>query len=131
MQRGQNWNATLLLGLAFASVFAGAGGASGQDAMNVRPGFGYAMHFMSGADAAALLPVPRQEVMLDRPGFGYAMHFMSGADAAALLPVPRQEVMLDRPGFGYTMHFMTGSDAEALLPTGWTKQQTLSKQPQG
>jgi hypothetical protein len=48
MQRHQNGKATLLLGLAFTAFVALGGRASAQDATNVRPGFGYAIEFMTG-----------------------------------------------------------------------------------
>jgi len=100
MQRHQKDKATLLLGLAFTAVFALGGGASAQDAMKVRPGFGYTIQFMTGAAAESLRP------------------------AAA------SEILVVRPGFGYTMDFMTGPAAEALLPPGWAKQKALAKPPQ-
>ena len=95
MQRHQKDKATLLLGLAFTAVFTLGGGASAQDAMNVRP------------------------------GFGYTIDFMTGATAESLLPAPKQEITVVRPGFGYTINFMTGPDAEALLPPGWAKQRMV------
>jgi hypothetical protein len=100
MQRRQNRKTTLFLGLAFTAVFALEGRAFAQDAMKVRP------------------------------GFGYSMDFMTGAAAEALLPASRQEAIVVRPGFGYTIDFMTGPAAEALLPPGWAKQKALTKPPQ-
>lgn len=100
MQRHQNCRTTLLLGLAGTAVFAFGGWAFAQDAMQVRP------------------------------GFGYTIDFMTGTAAAALLPVSRREVMIVRPGFGYTIDFMTGPAAEALLPPDWAKQKSLTKPSQ-
>jgi hypothetical protein len=100
MQGHQNGKAALLLGLAFTAVFTSGGRASAQDAMNVRP------------------------------GFGYTIDFMTGAAAESLLPASRPEIIVVRPGFGYTMDFMTGPAAEALLPPGWAKQKALAKPPQ-
>jgi hypothetical protein len=85
MQRRQNRKTTLLLGLAFAAVFA-LEGAFAQDSMKVRPGFGYTIDFMTGPAAEALLPASRQEAIVVRPGFGYTIDFMTGPAAEALLP---------------------------------------------
>ena len=101
MQRRQNRKTTLLLGLAFAAVFALQGRAFAQDSMKVRP------------------------------GFGYTIDFMTGPAAEALLPASRQEAIVVRPGFGYTIDFMSGPAAEALLPPGWVKAKALTKPPQG
>jgi hypothetical protein len=133
MRQYRNCNLASVLALAGATVIAAAGSAVADDAMKVRPGFGYTIEFMSGAAAEALLPPPvsKQEPMPVRPGFGYTIQFMSGAAAEALLPVPKQEVMIVRPGFGYTIDFMTGPAAEALFPPGWAKQRALTKPPQG
>jgi hypothetical protein len=73
----------------------------------------------------------KQEALPVRPGFGYTIEFMTGIAAEALRPVPKQEVMIVRPGFGYTIDFMTGPNAEALFPPGWAKQRALTKSPQG
>src|ERR1700730_10678739 len=86
MQRRQNCNVTLLLGLALAAVFAIEGRAFAQDSTKVRPGFGYTIDFMTGPAAEALLPASRQEAITVRPGFGYTIDFMSGPAAEALLP---------------------------------------------
>lgn len=99
--KDQNWQATLLLGLAFTAVVALEDRAFAQDATKVRP------------------------------GFGYTINFMTGAAAEALLPASRQEAIVVRPGFGYTVDFMTGLAAEALLPPGWAKQKALTEPPQG
>jgi hypothetical protein len=119
--------------LAGAVVVTVAGSAVADDAMKVRPGFGYTIEFMSGTNAEALLPpvVSKQERMPVRPGIGYTIQFTTGTAAEALLPVSKQEVMIVRPGFGYSINFMTGPDAEALFPPGWAKQRGLTKPPQG
>ena len=83
------------------AVVAAAGSAVADDAMKVRPGFGYNIEFMSGTGAEALLP-----------------------PAAS-----KQGVTIVRPGFGYTIDFMSGPAAEALFPPGWAKQRGLP--PQG
>ena len=41
---------------------------------------------MTGPTAEALLPASRQEAIVVRPGFGYTIDFMSGPAAEALLP---------------------------------------------
>jgi hypothetical protein len=89
--------------LAGVTVVAAAGSAVADDAMKVRPGFGYNIEFMSGTGAEALLP-----------------------PAAS-----KHGVMIVRPGFGYTIDFMTGPAAEALFPPGWAKQRALTKPPLG
>ena len=100
MQRHQNRNAPLLLGLAFTSVFALGGWASAQDATKVGPGFGYTIDFMKD--------------------------FMSSGAAEALQPEIKPEVTEVRPGFGYTIRFMTGPNAEALLPVDWSNRKVIS-----
>jgi hypothetical protein len=129
MRDYRNRKATSVLALAGAAVIAFAGSAVADDAMKVRPEFGYTIEFMSGTAAEALLPpvVAKQEPMPVRPGFGYTIHFMTGTAAEALLPLPKQELMIVRPGFGYTIDFMTGTAAEALFPPGWAKQRRLTK----
>ena len=101
MREYHNRKATAGLALAGAAVVAVAGSAVADDAMKVRP------------------------------GFGYTIEFMSGTGAEALLPASKQGVMIVRPGFGYTIDFMTGPAAEALFPPGWAKQRALTKPPQG
>jgi hypothetical protein len=97
MQPRQNRKATRRLGLALTAVIALAGSASAEEAMKVRPGFGYTIDFMTGTAAEALLPARKQEAVITRPGFGYTIDFMTGAAAEALLPVPEQEVATARP----------------------------------
>jgi hypothetical protein len=104
------------LGLALIAAIPLAGPAAAEDAMTVRPGFGYTIHFMSGTAAEALLPVPERQPIITRQGFGYAIHFTTGLTAEALLPVPKQNTIIARQGFGYTIDFMTGPTAEALRP---------------
>ena len=103
MREHHGRRATFVLALAGVAVVTVAGSAIADDAINVRPGFGYTIEFMSGAGAEALLP-----------------------PAAS-----KQGVLIVRPSFGYTIYFMTGRAAEALLPPGWAKQRALIKPPQG
>ena len=81
MHRHPNHRATLLLGVTLTAAFALAGAAFAGDALPDRPGFGYAIQFMSSSAAEALLPVPRQRAMIVRPGFGYVINFMPGDPA--------------------------------------------------
>ena len=85
----------------------------------------------TGVEAPVAPAGAKQEALPVRPGFGYTIEFMTGIAAEALRPVPKQEVMIVRPGFGYTIDFMTGPAAEALFPPGWAKQRGLTKPPQG
>ena len=41
------------------------------------------------AEGSLTSAAPNQEPMPVRPGFGYTIHFMTGAAAEALLPVPK------------------------------------------
>jgi hypothetical protein len=68
-----------------------------EDAMTVRPGFGYTIHFISGTTAEALLPVPERQALITRQGFGYTIHFMTGLTAEALLPVPKKGAEIAPP----------------------------------
>jgi len=95
--------AKIVVALAGVAVIAAAGSAIADDAINVRPGFGYKIEFMSGTAAEALLPPPAS----------------------------KERILIVRAGFGYTIDFMTGAAAEALFPPGWAKQRTLTKPPQG
>ena len=64
MQRRQNFRTTFLLGMISAAVFPLEGQAFAQDAMKVRPGFGYTIDFMTGPAAESLLPAARKEAMV-------------------------------------------------------------------
>jgi hypothetical protein len=116
MQPRQYRKAARRVGLTLMVVFGLTGPASTEEAMKVRPGFGYTIVFMTGTAAEALLPVPRPGLMITRPGFGYTIHFTAGSNVPRLPSAPKQEAAMTRPGFGYTIDFMTGYDAEALLP---------------
>ena len=132
MQRHQNRNAALLLGLALPAGFALGGQAFAGDALPDRPGFGYTIHFTTGSVPEALLPMSKQEAMNVPPGFGYAIHFTTGYTAEALLPVAKEEAMIVRPGFGYTINFVTGDGAtDSLFPPDWATQRALANRPQG
>src|SRR6476646_5012065 len=97
MQPRQYRKAARRVGLTLMVVFGLTGPASTEEAMKVRPGFGYTIVFTAGSNVPRLPSAPKQEAAMTRPGFGYTIDFMSGYDAEALLPVPERKVVINRP----------------------------------
>lgn len=82
MRNHHNRKPGTVLALAGAAVAAVAGSAVADDSLKVTMEGPV-------AEALPPPAVSKQEPMPVRPGFGYTIHFMTGAAAEALLPVPK------------------------------------------